>query len=93
MDTPRNPFRTPWWFTILLLVAAIPALTLSGEASRLLDSSSWGEGGIAAWLYPAYVVISAICAWYCYGRRRALAWILFALIVLTDCGLYFTLCQ
>ena len=42
------------------------------------------------WLYPAYVVISGICAWMCYPRRRALAWILVALVLLTDIGLFLT---
>ena len=79
--------KSPWWFALLLIIVAVPALLLCSVASKALAADSWMSQDVSGWLFPAYVIISSFSAWFCYPDRRALAWILFALIVLTDLGL------
>ena len=79
--------RAPWWFAILLIIAAVPALWLEASAVHVMNDSGWLASDFTTWLYPAYVIISAFSAWFCYPTRRTLAWILFFLIILTDLAL------
>lgn len=76
--------RSPWWFAVLLVIVGAPALFLEAPAAKALASSGWIAADITGWLYPAYVIISAVSAWFCYPARRTLAWVLFFLILLTD---------
>lgn len=76
--------RAPWWFAILLVVVAVPALWLEATAVGVMTESGWLTSDLTTWLFPAYVIISSFSAWFCYPTRRTLAWILFFLVVLTD---------
>lgn len=83
--------RSPWWFGILLAIVALPALWLEAQATKVMTDTGWLASDLTTWFFPAYVIISAFSAWFCYPSRRTLAWILFALIVLTDLGLILTI--
>lgn len=76
--------KTPWWFIVLLILAAAPALALESVAAKSISQNGWLASDTMTWLYPAYVIISAVSAWICYPDRRTLAWVLFFLVVLTD---------
>ena len=85
---PRRP-RAPWWFAVLLILLVLPTIALVEAASYVIDSAGWlGGATYMGWLYPAYVVLSCVCAWICYPDRRAIAWILVALLALADLGLF-----
>lgn len=84
----NNPYgRSPWWFAVLLVLVAAPALWLEASAVRVMKDSGWLANDFTTWLYPAYVIIASFSAWFCYPTRRTLAWVLFFLIVLTDMAL------
>lgn len=76
--------RTPWWFAALLIVVGLPALYFNNVAARTMADGGWISADVSTWLYPAYVFIAGFSAWICYSDRRALAWVLFSLILLTD---------
>lgn len=80
-----NPNPTPWWFTALLVLAALPMFS---AVYFVAATPAGSEAKWLSWLYPAYVVISAVCAWICYPDRRALAWILLILMILSDAGMW-----
>lgn len=69
----------PVWFTLIVIVNALGGLCLMLPAARVLDSAYGLDMG---WLEPVFVVLASICAWVCYPSRRALAWILEALVLL-----------
>lgn len=79
--------RTPWWFAALDVAVAVAAGCLSYAAADVMSSTGWLNSGSTGWLYPAYVVLSAILAWACYPTRRAVAWILVAMLALSACAL------
>lgn len=81
--------RSPWWFAVLLILVALPALFLNNAAARALSDSGWIASDFTTWLFPAYIIISSFSAWICYPNRRTLAWILFFLVLLTDLALVF----
>lgn len=87
MSWPRPP-RAPWWFTLLLVVLAIAAAFMFPAASTVLDNALWLGADYVGWLYPAYVILTAILAWTTYPARRTLAWVLVALLFLTATGLF-----
>jgi len=86
---PR-PQRAPWWFTLLLIVIVLPTAAFIPQASQILEEAEWLGSSYVGWLYPVYVILSAVISWLCYPDRRTIAWIMFALILLTDIGLYIT---
>lgn len=80
---PEGPLRPrrPWWFTVILVLLVFPAfgmpwLLASAPAGSMLQT--------LIKLYPAYLLLSAVCAWLCYPQRRELAWILVALMAMTS---------
>lgn len=77
MNSPAA--HTPLWFTALLVLLALPAFSTLYFASAVPDDLRW-----LAWLYPGYLVLSAVCAHICYVDRRALAWIIAALMAMCD---------
>lgn len=87
MSWPHPP-KAPWWFTLLTIFVAIAAAFVFPEASRVLDSASWLGGEYVAWLYPLYIIFTAVLAWICYPARRPLAWILVGLMALSSIGLF-----
>ena len=83
----NKPMRAPWWFTVLLVLVCFPTVAFIPQAAQIVEDAQWLGTSYVGWLYPVYVVLSAVCSWICYPTRRALAWILFALIVITDLSL------
>lgn len=84
-----SPYRIPGapvWFTIVDIIAALPVFQLP----VLLDNCQ-PDSDVRTWvmLYPLYVVVAAWVAWRSYTERRALAWILIALMVLTHAAMWF----
>lgn len=77
--------RHPWWFTVLIVLAAAPMLLFPG-----METAAEGQMGTLMWLFPVYMVIASVCAWVCYPDRRELAWILLALMALSDIGVIMT---
>lgn len=85
-DTPvRRGGPTPWWFTLIIIIVSVPMFSFLYFVSATPDGS---EARMLAWLYPAYIVIAAVCSWICYPDRRALAWILVTLMALSDAGMW-----
>lgn len=84
---PEGPLRPrhPWWFTAILVLFVAPAfgmpwLLVSAPPHSLLTT--------LIKLFPAYLLVSAVCAWLAYPQRREVAWILVALMALTSGALY-----
>lgn len=86
-DIPAGNPRgsTPWWFTLIILAVSLPMFSFLYFVGATPDGS---EARTLAWLYPAYIVIGAVCSWICYPDRRALAWILVILMALSDAGMW-----
>ena len=57
----------------------------------ILEDARWLGTSYVGWLYPVYILLSAVIAWVCYPQRRTIAWILVALIVITMAGLFVTI--
>lgn len=72
--------HTPWWFTVMTLAVAAVALVLPFTGT---SAPSGGEWSFLLKLYPLYVLASGVLAWMCYPRRRAMAWILLILLLLS----------
>lgn len=79
--------RIPWWFAVLDIAVAAAAFCFSYAAADVMSSTGWLNNNSTGWLYPAYVVLSAVLAWGCYPRRRAIAWILLVMMALSATGL------
>ncbi|MGM9862617.1 MAG: hypothetical protein ACI30W_08465, partial [Muribaculaceae bacterium] len=71
--------KAPWWFVVVLIVVSLPVLL---QPTMLIDIED-GSFRIFVWLFPLYVVISAVCSYLTYTTRPYLSWILVALMVLT----------
>ena len=79
--------HVPWWFTTLTAILGAGALALTWAAADIVAQAGWLSSNSTGWLFPAYVVILAICAWACYPTRRTLAWVLIAVLALSIAGL------
>lgn len=84
MEEDSKPIRrVPLWFTILIILAAIPGLILPLYAFTTGELQNESKR-IFVWLFPFYVIVGAFLAWQCYGRRTLIAWILTIMMFLTD---------
>lgn len=79
------PERTPLWFGIILVILVLPIFS---TPFFLTNTPPDTQARLLGWFFPAYGVISAVCAWICYPDRRALAWILAVLMLLSDLGMW-----
>ena len=73
----------PWWFVLIIVTIAFVTAFAIPVANRVM-AEAYGDSATIGWLFPAYIVISGICACSCYSDRRTVAWILVALMVLGD---------
>ncbi|MDE6301677.1 MAG: hypothetical protein K2M19_08175 [Muribaculaceae bacterium] len=82
--TAEGRARLPWWFVVLMVAVALPSFLFIPEAFKAVSETGWMGETSSEWLFPAYVVLSAVLALACYPGRRTVAWILLGLVVLTD---------
>ena len=81
---PLRP-RRPWWFTVILVILVLPSFGLPWLLADAPDGSMLQL--MIKW-FPAFLVLSAVCAWYSYPQRRDVAWILVGIMVMTTGALY-----
>lgn len=80
MNTCRRP---SFWFALIVTIAVLPAFLLP-------TFMMWGEQRSAPidrllfYGFPIYLAVSALLAWLCYSQRRVMAWILVAVMLLSD---------
>ncbi len=79
------PQKRPLWFKILVIACALPVLAYPALLSRC---PAGGPAETFLWFYPIYVVVAAVCAWLCWPSRRETAWILLALMLLTNAAMW-----
>lgn len=77
--------RTPIWMGIVIALAMIPALIFPFRMGAMPTDAT---ARYLIWFYPAYVIGSGVCAWLCYPQRKALAWILIVLMILSHMAMY-----
>ncbi|MBD5182271.1 MAG: hypothetical protein HDS99_00575 [Bacteroidales bacterium] len=82
-DIPRNPI--PWYFWLVTVLCVLP---LGAYPVMIADLQPDSPARTFVLLYPAYVVVSAVCALICYGRRPEVSWVLLALMVLTHIAMW-----
>lgn len=88
IDSGRSPApRVPWWMTAVIVAAMLPGLVFPWTLSALHNPTPLLKG--LTWLYPAYVLVSGLLAWQCYGRRTAMSWIIIVLLLLTHLCFYY----
>ena len=75
------------WFRILLIVLALPAFAYP----TLLADGGSGNPTMRTllWAYPLYVLGTVVCAWACYPARKEVAWILAALLLLSQIAIFY----
>lgn len=75
----------PAVFKIALAALCLPLAAYPALISRCPDDRTVE---IFVWAYPVYVVLAAVCAWYCRPQRKELAWIILALLALTHIAIW-----
>lgn len=78
--------RTPRWFTILTIVLLLPLLQIPFLLSMCQPES---PSRTFIWIYPFYAILSAYFAMQCYPQRRAMAWILLLLLIMSHTAIWF----
>lgn len=70
----------PRWFLAVVVIVLLPLLWFP----YLLDvCPAESQSRTMLWIYPLYAVLSAYLSWQCYPQRRAVAWILIVLLILS----------
>lgn len=86
--TPSTQNHTPWWFTLICIIVALPATALP----QLLSLCN-PDLKAFVWLYPVYVIASCYLAWKIYTTRQLLAWILLAITLLSHGAIWIMVTQ
>lgn len=79
------PPPAPRWFAVVIVVLLLPLFQFP-----VLLSECPAENGVRTLLgiYPVYALTAGYLAWQCYPQRRALAWILLALLLLSHLAIW-----
>lgn len=80
-----NKQTTPWWMTLIIVIAMIPAMAMPFAMTGLPAEN---PGRLLTYFYPAYVIASGICAWITYPKRPELTWILIVLLLMSHAAMY-----
>ena len=79
------PTKTPRWFAAIVIVVLLPLF----QFPWLLERCSSDSGArTMLWIYPFYALTAGYLAWQCYPQRRALAWLLLALLVFSHLAIW-----
>ena len=81
---PVKP-RRPWWFVVILIILVLPAFSTPW---LLADAPKGSLLAIMIKWFPAFLLLSALCAWVSYPQRRDVAWILVTLMILSAASLF-----
>lgn len=78
--------RIPWWVMLLALLLALPG----GSTPWLVANAGQAaaESKVLLWLYPVYLVASAVLACVCWNQRPWIYWILLSLMLLSTIGIF-----
>lgn len=86
-EAEKTQKRVPLWMTAVIILCTLPGIGFPffGE---LMASGDLTVKGLT-WFYPVYIIISALLAWQCYGRRTVMCWIILALMLLSHLCFYY----
>ena len=84
MDVDKSR-RAPAWFAAVCVILALPAFQTPALLSAAPDIDIVKT---LVWIYPLYVIVCAYLAWACWATRRAVAWMLLGLLVLTHVAMW-----
>ena len=88
MSDNLRPEKIPVWFWIILIINVLPLFLVPAYLADI-ETTGYALKKPFIWFYIPYVIIgmalTALC--YRYGRK-AMAWILFALMLLTHAAMY-----
>lgn len=87
MSPESSYIRVPLWFALVCVLVCLPALAMpflpGMEYARSVLGPLYG-------FFPVYVCAAALCAWLSWRRgRRDVAWVLVALVLISDAGVIF----
>lgn len=82
--------RVPWWMWVVITVCMLPGLSYPLMLSLIQTPNPIVKG--LMWFYPAYVLMSGLLAWQCYGRRTTMTWIILVLLLLSHACFYYLSC-
>lgn len=78
--------RVPIWVQLIIIVVALPVVAFPIMLSQSVEIAEGNK--IYMWIYPAYVLATALLAYQCYGRRSEMTWILLVLMLLTHVAMW-----
>ena len=77
-EIPERPM--PVWVKLVIIVCVLPLLAFP-QLMALCPPHSSAE--LMLWIYPFYVLLSAVLEWRCWGRRPEPTWVLLAVELLS----------
>lgn len=78
--------RVPGWMLLIIILVALPVVAFPVMLSQSVEIAEGNK--IYLWIYPAYVLATALLAYQCYGRRSEMTWILLFLMLLTHAAMW-----
>lgn len=85
MNPEQQNTGTPLWLKVTAIVCALPVLAMPW---LLAGHPETDTAKTLLWLYPAFVVLDAICAVAAWNRGRELTVILLVLMLLTHAAMW-----
>lgn len=87
MDNPSKQQKFPLWAKLMIIISATPIITLPYTISQC-DDITYEIFKIFFFLYPIYVITSAIMSWICYKSRPEISIVLIILMILTHIAIW-----
>lgn len=88
MSDNLRPEKIPVWFWIILILNLLPLFLVPAYLTDI-ETTGYALKKPFIWFYIPYVIIGTALTALCYKYgRKAMAWILFALMLLTHAAMY-----
>ena len=88
MSDNLRPEKIPVWFWIILILNVLPLFLVPTYLADI-ETTGYALKKPFIWFYIPYVIIGTALTALCYRYgRKAMAWILFALMLLTHAAMY-----
>lgn len=78
--------KRPWWLLVIIIICIIPVFSFPAILGMINPADETAK--IMSWFYLFYVFATGYLAWICWPERKAVTWILLAILLLSHVAMW-----
>lgn len=78
--------KRPFWLILVIIVLSLPIFAFPTMLGMIKTGDEVAR--TMAWFYLIYIILTDYLAWICWPQRKAVTWILLALLVMSHFAMW-----